>query len=123
MITHFNVSLLFFLCFSFIDSHPSPSSSPTPRETHSVSEDTTNYLRFIALIFAAALQHKQEIFWNEARILRKIISRHPRAVRASVIPDVLSNPTNPDPDEVFFYLYVEYSKGRHRMYSRMYPAL
>ena len=118
-----NIALLSLLLYSrSVYSHHSPSPSQALNETSNTAGYLDNYLRFAILIIAAVLQQKQGIFWNEARIPRKLKSRHPRAIRNNVVPEVLSNPQNPDPYEVFFYLYIGYSKGRHRKYSRMYAV-
>ena len=86
-------------------------------------EDAANYFKVILLVGAAALQSKSGILWSESRILRKVHARFPFKLRNSVTPDMLSNPEDPDPYEVFFHLYLQLSKGRHRTYSRAYSAL
>ena len=80
-------------------------------------------MKALVLFLTAGFGSKTSMIWSESRILRKVYSRHPRQLRDTVRSSMLSKPEDPDPYEVFFHLYTQMSKGRHRTLNRTYSTL
>lgn len=73
------------------------------------------WVRILLLVFAGALQFKAPMLWSESRILRKLECRTPNIILDPIISTDLHG--------AFSEIYISFSKGRHRIFSRVYYDL
>lgn len=74
-----------------------------------------DWVRVLLLVTAAALQFKAPMLWSESRILRKLRSR--------TSSDIVDSIKSRDLQSAFAEIYIQFSKGRHRKFSRFYYDL